>query len=322
MTRFTSSWSTMAVCSPPSPSNELFYDLSPSTIPMTADGPFLGESSCHLPLRSTSDVEETFTPRKCSLDGEEKSGNDLDTVPKMLCQSSNQDPPQTSDVHPNQPYADADSDTEMTSNDDSTSSVAGSPPSSSSTAAASPTSSNNYFKAPAGTPQAPYCCNHPRIATRAPQAAPLSSTLPSSSTNTNTSPPSTTTAEASSTTTPYRFCTSCDTFMGFCPAFRRKSSILEPIIPVPPAAPPFYTQNNPIPPPHAPGQMRQQQQRGAPPGIRGSQRPGGSMAPPPRLPQRKRALDSPFEGPGGGATTKSVRRWVSPDFFCCLFLLV
>ena len=213
-----------------------------------------------------------------------------------------------------------DTDTEMTSNN-STGSYTASPPSSPSTA--SPTSGSP--KAAQNTP-AP-CCSRPRIATRDPQAATtlpsLSSTLQHATVSSSNLPD--TDGSTATTTTPYRFCTSCDTFMGFCPdaiLARRKSSILEPIrlpnmaVDVPAAS--HYKPKTLLPQPgfRKPKQMPEQQCRppNPPPALtrfRDSQRPGaGSMDPPP-LQQRKRPLEVPFEGNGGAKRI----RWVSPTFF-------
>ncbi|MDI1486622.1 MAG: hypothetical protein OHK93_005854 [Ramalina farinacea] len=244
----------------------------------------------------------------------------------MLCQPSDKDHQQTSDVHANHPNGNADTDTEMTSND-STGSYTESPSSSSSTA--SPISGS--FKAAQNT-QIP-CCSRPRIATKAPQAAPtlppLSSTLQQDIIFSSSLPD--TDESTATTTTPYRFCTSCDTFMGFSPdatLARRKSSILEPIrlpnmavnAPAPPLpAPPLTRKTFPpqqgFRPAGKPKQMQQQQQQcrpsnpsPAPTRFSAPQRPGrGSMDPPP-LQQRKRLLEPSFEGDGG---EKRIR-WVSP----------
>ena len=337
MTRFTSTWSTKTVCSSPSHPDEISYDLSASAFPVTADGPSPDEPRCRLPLRSRNDVEETFTKRKCSLySTEEEVGEDLDTVSMMLCQRSDEDHPQSSDVHANHPDPDADTDTEMTSND-STGSYTESPSSSSSTAS----SISGSFKAAQNTPVP--CCSRPRITTKAPQAAPtlpsLSSTLQHDTISSRNSPA--TEVSTATTTTPYRFCNSCDTFMGFCPdatLARRKSSILEPIrlpnmaldVPAPPPASPykpktFLPQPGFRKPKQIPQQQQQQQQQCRPPSpppaptrFRGSQRPGaGSMDPPP-LQQRKRPLEPLFEGNGGAKRI----RWVSPTFFLtCPMLL-
>ena len=333
MTRFTSSWSTKTVCSSPSHPDEISHDLSASACPLTADGPSPDEPRCRLPLRSRSDVEETFTERKCSLNSSgEGGGDDLDTVSVMLCQSSEEDHPQNSNVHANHLDPDCGTDTEMTSND-STASYTESPPSSSSTA--SPISGS--IKATKDT-KVP-CCSRPRITTKAPQAAP---TLPSLSSTLQHDPISSSslssTEESTATTTmPYRFCTSCDTFMGFSPdatLARRKSSILEPIrlpnmavnatAPPPPVALSKQKMFPPQPGLLAGRELKQMQQKlqqlepqcrppnppPAPTRFRNSQRPGAAPMDPPPLQQRKRPLESPFQVNGGAKRI----RWVSPTF--------